>query len=211
MTLAQGRERPAGWDDATHERRVAPDYERLFATDRVHELQIAIDAADFRAMQEDLRTIGPPGMPPGFGGRLGGAGPQGPPPGIGGPPGLPGGFGPPAGGPAADGFAQMAALMEAGAAACQDKPAEAACSANGMDGRCTAMFGGPLTCVPEAFGDVMRGGGAPSLTSRDPMYVPVTVRHEGRVWTHVGMRYKGNSSLMMSNMSGSGKVPFRLH
>jgi spore coat protein CotH len=48
------------------------------------------------------------------------------------------------------------------------------------------------------------------MISRDPMYVPVTVQHDGRVWTHVGMRYKGNSSLMMAGVGGSGKIPFRL-
>ena len=55
-----------------------------------------------------------------------------------------------------------------------------------------------------------QGGGPPSLTTRDPIYVPVTVDHDRRVWTHVGMRFKGNSSLMATNMSGNGKIPFRL-
>lgn len=55
-----------------------------------------------------------------------------------------------------------------------------------------------------------RGRGAPNLTTRDPMYVPVTVTYGGRTWTQVGMRYKGNSSLMAANTSGSGKIPFRL-
>ena len=52
--------------------------------------------------------------------------------------------------------------------------------------------------------------GAPGLTTRDPIYVPVTVAHDGRVWTRVGMRFKGNSSLMATNMSNNGKIPFRL-
>ena len=42
-----------------------------------------------------------------------------------------------------------------------------------------------------------------NLTTRDPEYVPVTVRHDGRVWTQVGMRYKGNFSLMMGTITGS--------
>jgi hypothetical protein len=53
-------------------------------------------------------------------------------------------------------------------------------------------------------------GGAPNLTTKDPMYVPVTVRYEGRTWTQVGMRYKGNSSLMSAANGSSGKIPFRL-
>ena len=55
-----------------------------------------------------------------------------------------------------------------------------------------------------------RGNGAPNMTTRDPMYVPVTVHYNGRTWTHVGMRYKGNSSLAMASMTGGGKIPFRL-
>jgi spore coat protein CotH len=42
------------------------------------------------------------------------------------------------------------------------------------------------------------------------MYVPVEVRHDGYRWLHVGMRYKGNSSLASSYGSGIGKLPFRL-
>ena len=55
-----------------------------------------------------------------------------------------------------------------------------------------------------------RGNGAPNMTTRDPMYVPVTVHYNGRTWTRVGMRYKGNSSLAMASMTGGGKIPFRL-
>ncbi len=48
------------------------------------------------------------------------------------------------------------------------------------------------------------------LAGRDPIYVPVSVRHDGRVWTGVGMRYKGNSSLIAAKATGNGKIPFRL-
>ena len=60
------------------------------------------------------------------------------------------------------------------------------------------------------FGREGRGRGAPQLTTRDPMFVPVKVTYGGRTWTQVGMRYKGNSSLMSASSSGSGKIPFRL-
>jgi spore coat protein H len=57
-------------------------------------------------------------------------------------------------------------------------------------------------------GPVRKGGG---LTYRDPCYFPVTVRHDGHAWTHVGMRYKGNFSLMMGSYSPDGKLSFRLN
>ena len=58
-------------------------------------------------------------------------------------------------------------------------------------------------------GDAGRGG-APVLISRDPIYVPVTVGYDGRRWTQVGMRYKGNSSLAAARGGANGKLPFRL-
>lgn len=66
-------------------------------------------------------------------------------------------------------------------------------------------------------GEGMAAGGqgmpaaAVGSTSRDPIYVPVEVHQDGHTWSYVGMRYKGNSSLMSSYSSGNGKVPFRLN
>jgi spore coat protein H len=201
---AQGT-RPPGWSDATHGARVAPDYRRLFTTDRVHELRITIPGDEFQKMQADLATLTPqmpfgPGGPGGPGGRPGGPG---------GRPGGPGGPG--RGGFGRGGFdpQQMQAMMEEGVKACVGKAAEASCSANGIDGKCGDMFGA-LACVPEFMANMARGGGAPRLTLRDPMYVPVSVTHEGRTWTNVAMRYKGNSSLASAFGMGNGKVPFRL-
>lgn len=191
-SLAQEAERPAGWDDATHGSRVAPDYARLFNMDQVHELRIMIAPEDFTKMRDDLQQIVPAGM---------GRGGPGGPPGFGGP--GRGGFGDP------NALAQM---MASAAGACEAKAPEAACTVDGMEGSCNVLFGGPLMCIPAAMaGLVGRGGGAPQLTTRDPIYVPVTVTHDGRTWTKVGMRYKGNSSLMSATMSDSGKVPFRLN
>ena len=142
--------RPAGWVESTHGRQAVPNYSRLFAMDKVHELTITIAPESFLRMKSDLETIVPmPGTPFGPFSSPGGRGVVGPRIDAG------GGFGPPRGG------------------------------------------GRP-------------GGGPPGFTTRDPIYVPVTVRHDGRVWTRVGMRFKGNSSLMATNLSGNGKIPFRL-
>jgi hypothetical protein len=48
------------------------------------------------------------------------------------------------------------------------------------------------------------------MIGREPMFVQVKVEHDGRPWTAVGMRYKGNSSLMAARRTENGKVPFRL-
>jgi hypothetical protein len=66
----------------------------------------------------------------------------------------------------------------------------------------------PMTAdLPGA--SMLRGG--LRLTTRDPAYSPVTVRADGHVWTRVGMRYKGNFSLMMSAVTHQQKLSFRLH
>ena len=59
---------------------------------------------------------------------------------------------------------------------------------------------GPLACIED------QGG----LVDGDPLWVDVTVTHEERTWTHVGMRWKGNSSLNSSWSAGVMKLPFRL-
>ena len=210
--------RPAGWTAATHGENGRPDYQRLFGMDTVHELRIVIAPDRFRAMQDDLQSLAP-SLPQGLRGL--GAGAAGAPAGGG----IRGfGFAVPDQPAVQEAIKQFAAFAEGASAACSGKAANASCSANGMEGRCTELGPGPLMCFPAAVGDMVaglgRGGAGPALTvgfggplsmmTRDPIYVPVTVQHDGRVWTHVGMRYKGNSSLMMAGMGGSGKIPFRL-
>ena len=209
--------RPAGWSEATHGQNGRPDYQRLFGMDTVHELRIVIAPDRFRAMQEDLKSLAP-ALPQGFGG--GGLGAE--------RGGGRDGFGVPAAGqPDFQKLVeQAAAFAEGAAAACSGKAANASCSANGMEGRCTELGPGPLMCFPAGVGDMVaglgRGGAGPdvgagfgvggrlSMMTRDPVYAPVTVQHDGRVWSQVDMRYKGNSSLMMAGIGGSGKIPFRL-
>ena len=53
------------------------------------------------------------------------------------------------------------------------------------------------------------GGRQPDVARSDVR--AATVTHDGHAWTHVGMRYKGNSSLVASIGSGNGKLPFRLN
>ena len=211
--------RPASWNAATHGQNVRPDYQRLFGMDTVHELRIVIAPDRFRAMQDDFHSLAP-SLPQGFGLGAGAAAAPGG--------GSRGGFGFPLpgqpGGQA--GLELIAKFTEGMTAACSQKAANASCSANGMEGRCTELGPGPMLCLPVEVGDLVAGrgrggagplvgdqlfGGGPlSMMTRDPIYVPVTVHHDGRVWTHVGMRYKGNSSLMMAGIGGGGKIPFRL-
>lgn len=57
------------------------------------------------------------------------------------------------------------------------------------------------------------GGGGPIGTSdlsSDPIWVDCSFKFNGIEWYHVGVRYKGNSSLSSTYSSGNRKLPFKL-
>jgi spore coat protein H len=54
------------------------------------------------------------------------------------------------------------------------------------------------------------GGAVGEFFPRSPLYVPSTVQFEGQTWQHVGIRFKGNSSLSTTWRQGIYKLPFRL-
>lgn len=53
------------------------------------------------------------------------------------------------------------------------------------------------------------GGNSFGFPDENPVYKPCTLEFEGKTWTHVGIRFKGNSSLQASWRSGSYKFPLR--
>ncbi|MET0340297.1 MAG: CotH kinase family protein [Polyangiales bacterium] len=88
-------------------------------------------------------------------------------------------------------------------AACTGLAADAPCSFLDVGGTCVSSRG-TLTC--RASDQV----GAVDSVPGDPITVPVTVRYDGRTWRHVGMRFKGNSSLFSVYRAGQAKLPMRL-
>jgi len=62
--------------------------------------------------------------------------------------------------------------------------------------------------LPEGMSGFPGFGG--SLVSETPAWVEATIEHDGNVWTHVGIRYKGNSSLRGSWFGDGLKLPFKL-
>ncbi len=58
------------------------------------------------------------------------------------------------------------------------------------------------------------GGGGfgrnPDLTPTNPTWIEATVAFDGETWTHVGVRFKGNSTLTRAWRSGSAKLPLKL-
>ncbi|MGD8465731.1 MAG: CotH kinase family protein [Anaerolineae bacterium] len=81
--------------------------------------------------------------------------------------------------------------------------------AEGLPGEFRPPDGGERPAMP---GDRPggRGPGGGDLTPENPMWVPATIEFEGQTWTHVGVRFKGNSSLTSGWRSGSPKLPLKL-
>lgn len=75
----------------------------------------------------------------------------------------------------------------------------------------TGQQGGPGGGGP---GDGQRPPGAPGqpgmMNAENPMWASGTVTFNGETWTNVGVRFKGNSSLVSSWSSGSLKLPLKL-
>ncbi|WP_437291963.1 CotH kinase family protein [Sorangium sp. So ce406] len=81
-------------------------------------------------------------------------------------------------------------------------------------GTCTEQEAG-LACMPAGPGGP--GGGDIGLISsvdhfpRSPMYVECDVATENQKWQHVGLRFRGNVSLLTPWMTGVWKLPLRLN
>lgn len=55
-----------------------------------------------------------------------------------------------------------------------------------------------------------RPGGVVSTSDYDPVWVPCSFKFNNTEWYHVGIRYKGNSSLRTAYQSGNNKLSFKL-
>src|SRR5512145_3168229 len=65
---------------------------------------------------------------------------------------------------------------------------------------------------PAAMGQRPPGGMGGDMfgTDTNPMWATADIEFDGQVWTNVGIRFKGNSSLMSTWGSGTYKLPFKL-
>lgn len=171
-----------------------PDYEAAFPQDRVPRLDITITPENWQAMLDDMTALlgafgeGGMGGPGGPGGQGGGGG------------GGPGGFTPPQ------------ELFDACNGLAQGDACTALFMGSEMTGTCDAWTDGNLFCKPSGGGPGgPGGGGGVDLIEDTPIYVECDVATEDRQWRHVGVRFKGNSSLGMSWQAGVYKLPFRLN
>lgn len=66
-----------------------------------------------------------------------------------------------------------------------------------------------LDDMTSLYGSFGTGGGG-GFSDTNPVFVPAEVFHEGKEWYRVGVRFKGNSSLVSTWKSGNLKLSFKL-
>jgi hypothetical protein len=98
--------------------------------------------------------------------------------------------------------------------ACEGLAAGDACESEFMGeaivGACTDLMG-TLACLPEGGPGMDPGMGGTDFLPRTPVYVECDVTEGATTWRHVGIRFKGNSSLSTAWSSGIYKMPLRLN
>lgn len=207
--------RPEGWSEESHGKSTDPAYDVVFPQDEVNRLDITISAANWEAMLEDMTTLyGEAGT-----GDRGGGGPQG-----GRPEG--GDFAPPDGLAAGEAMTGTQRGGPGGNFAPPDGLAAGRAFTDTQRGGPGGNFAPPdgLAAGEIVTGTQRRGpggggpgggqGGMPGNmgdNDENPIWVPVTIEFEDGTWTHVGLRFKGNSSLRSTWNNGNLKLPLRLN
>lgn len=168
--------RPQGWDEVTHGKDTAPDYETVFPQDDVNRIDISISPETWQVMLDDMtekygefgaKRNDRMGMEPG------GQSPQ-----------------------MQDGM-QPEPPTDGEVPARPNRPVQ-----EGMR---------PQPDAPVQPNLPMEGGmGMMEGDGSNPVWVSVELSFQGETWTHVGLRFKGNSSLKNSWSSGSYKIPMKL-
>jgi spore coat protein CotH len=190
-----------GQGDDTHGRDAVPDYARVFAQDTVKRLDVQVAAANWERLVADMTEMAGARGAGAVGGGLGGGG---------------------------GGFNVMPDPQAT--AACQGRLEGQSCSFGvpPQTGRCTLLpMGAGLTCTPLPGGGVQPGNGGiggggnagggnagvddVEFLPRTPVYIPATIRFDDITFSSIGIRLKGNSSLLNSWRSGTNKLPFRLN
>ena len=195
----------------THGRDAKPDYDRVFAQDTVKRLDIRVTADDWSRLTADMTEMAGPFGSANIGGRGGGFNVQ----------------------PDPLATAACSGLVEGSACSFGTPVQSGRCTLlpMGTGLTCSALPGGggnpPDANPPDANppggnppGGNPPGGGNPTgniaqddveFLPRTPIYIPATLTFDGLSFSNVGMRLKGNSSLLTSWQSAVEKLPFRLN
>lgn len=170
-------------DDPGHSPDADPDYETVFPQDAVNRLDIVISPENWEAMQANMTELyGEPGT----GNRM-------------------------PGGQQRPGDREFVPDGDR-----PELPAQPPSEDNVLEGGQPALPGQsqpenlPPGDLEGEIPDQRPGGFAQMDNTENPMWVEATIYFNGDVWEHVGIRFKGNSTLMSAWSSGSNKLPFKL-
>lgn len=180
VDMSAPEEQLEGWTEQTHSKDATPNYLEVFAQNQVKRIDIRLSAANWAAMLDDMEAL--------YGPR-GGSEVSGPPRGPG--PGSP----PPE-------------ALEACRSLASGDGCTVMVASEAHLGECTAV-GPDLACVPEGMAPPSHDP-PPSSMVQDPVWVPCDVVFEGRLWSNVGLRFKGNSTLKDTWEKGGLKLPLKL-
>jgi hypothetical protein len=170
--------RPAGWREASHSNDVDPNYDVVFPIDAVNTLTITIAPDDWAVMQTDMEEIYAPSLYLREG-ML-----------------------------AADPDLSKAERDQLFAELFRAKAAERTANAALITATATLTATNALTTGVVPTGAVAAPPVEQIATNRSPIWVPATIGFQGREWTHVGVRYKGASSLS-PYLYGDMRLPFK--
>jgi len=199
---ASAVERPAGWTTVSHSNDAEPSYDVVFAQGTVLRIDFQIAPADWQAMLDDLHAnfVNQPG------GKMQ---PERQPYEI---DGKPQPYDP----------NRLPPHIEACVGKSEGDPAVLVDpSGREVEGRCGYDPKGQLVFMPNQAGPIQkpeapqersqnRVANFPNAGGANPIYVETTCRFGDYVWEHVGIRFKGNSSLRDAAQSGVLKIPFHL-
>jgi spore coat protein H len=190
-------DRPDGWEFASHDKDAQADYNTLFPDDIVNRIDITISDSLWNVLMNDMTSLS---------GSFGASGTS-----------VMGGI---------SGNAQQTGLGDTSSGQIPQEFYDAAANKNYGDScSCTMMgqtlngvvdtTGGKAYCKPQTgtTGNPDTNGnnmGNTEFLSREPVFIPVTFEFNGKKWTNVGFRLKGNSSLISAWGQGVYKLPFRI-
>ncbi len=216
----ENNQRPEGWTEETHGDIENANYDVVFAQDKVMRIDLTIDPDDWQAMLDDMTDMygesGSGGIQAGGSLASGGGGvsgrseiqgggvPSGGVPGGGVPGGRISGGGIPSGGIPGGG-------IPGGGIPSGVPSGEVPGGVPGGEIPGGEVPGGvPGGEIPG--GEVPGGENPGAMTGGDsnPIWKPCTFEFEGDTWYYVGVRFKGNSSLMSTWRNGLMKLPLRL-
>lgn len=179
------KKRPAGWSKKSHSNDVAPNYDVVFPADAVNTLTITLAPDDWAAMQADMEDIFAPSLYI----RQGIL----------------------AAGPGLSKEARDELFLKLFA---QRAEHAAEAQADGASQPVTATERVPSAEERPSEAAPTGAGAAPArrkqvFINRSPRWARATITFQGRQWRHVGVRYKGASSLGLWVM-GEMRLPFKL-